>query len=75
LRWIYSRCNLLKHVIVTLFTILPPSLLLRIETFLNYNRHERFSQKNGWKFEAVDIMESDLKGYKACFHLLLNDFN
>ncbi|KAL9360238.1 hypothetical protein Peur_048361 [Populus x canadensis] len=29
-----------------------------------FKMHERFSQKNGWKFEAVDIMESDLKGYK-----------
>ncbi|KAL3604357.1 hypothetical protein D5086_005216 [Populus alba] len=29
-----------------------------------FKMYERFSQKNGWKFEAVDIMESDLKGYK-----------
>ncbi|KAI5599045.1 hypothetical protein BDE02_02G172200 [Populus trichocarpa] len=29
-----------------------------------FKMRERFSQKNDWKFEAVDIMESDLKGYK-----------
>ncbi|XP_075640913.1 peptide chain release factor 1, mitochondrial isoform X1 [Castanea sativa] len=26
--------------------------------------YERYSQKKGWKFEVVDITESDLKGYK-----------
>ncbi|KAF8387737.1 hypothetical protein HHK36_026391 [Tetracentron sinense] len=26
--------------------------------------YERYSQKKGWKFEVVDIAESDLKGYK-----------
>lgn len=26
--------------------------------------YERYSQKKGWKFEVVDITESDLRGYK-----------
>lgn len=28
-------------------------------------RYERYSQKKGWKFEVVDIAESDLKGFKV----------
>lgn len=32
----------------------------------NCNRYEKYSQKKGWKFDVVDIMESDLKGYKVC---------
>lgn len=32
----------------------------------NY-RYEKYSQKNGWKFDVVQIMESDLKGYKVLF--------
>ncbi|XP_028548807.1 uncharacterized protein LOC110099190 isoform X2 [Dendrobium catenatum] len=27
-------------------------------------RYEKYSQKKGWRFEIIDIMESDLKGYK-----------
>ncbi|KAM6541367.1 hypothetical protein CsatB_005814 [Cannabis sativa] len=29
-----------------------------------FKMYERFSQKKGWKFEVVDVTESDLKGYK-----------
>ncbi|XP_015572389.1 peptide chain release factor 1, mitochondrial isoform X4 [Ricinus communis] len=29
-----------------------------------FRMYERYSQKKGWKFEVVDITESDLKGYK-----------
>ncbi|GAB4830637.1 hypothetical protein Ancab_020403 [Ancistrocladus abbreviatus] len=29
-----------------------------------FQMYERYSQKNGWKFEMMDITESDLKGYK-----------
>ncbi|XVE73529.1 hypothetical protein DITRI_Ditri11bG0125500 [Diplodiscus trichospermus] len=29
-----------------------------------FKMYERYSQKNSWKFEVVDIAESDLKGYK-----------
>ena len=32
---------------------------------LSHDRYERYSQKRGWKFEVVDITESDLKGYKV----------
>ena len=32
---------------------------------MNHDRYERYSQKRGWKFEVVDITESDLKGYKV----------
>ncbi|KAL5583043.1 hypothetical protein UlMin_015485 [Ulmus minor] len=28
-------------------------------------RYEKYSQKKGWKFEVVDVTESDLKGYKG----------
>ncbi|KAM0824737.1 hypothetical protein ACQ4PT_070002 [Festuca glaucescens] len=27
-------------------------------------QYEKYSQKNGWKFDAIDIMESAVKGYK-----------
>ncbi|KAK1280601.1 hypothetical protein QJS04_geneDACA004675 [Acorus gramineus] len=29
-----------------------------------FKMYEKYSQKKGWKFEVVDIMESDLRGYK-----------
>ncbi|KAI4319916.1 hypothetical protein MLD38_033455 [Melastoma candidum] len=29
-----------------------------------FKMYERYSQKKGWKFEVVDIAESDLKGFK-----------
>ncbi|XP_010523881.1 PREDICTED: uncharacterized protein LOC104802120 isoform X3 [Tarenaya hassleriana] len=29
-----------------------------------FKMYERYSQKKGWKFEVVDITESDLRGYK-----------
>ncbi|OMO64111.1 Peptide chain release factor class I/class II [Corchorus capsularis] len=29
-----------------------------------FKMYEKYSQKKGWKFEVVDITESDLKGYK-----------
>ncbi|CAN1236354.1 Peptide chain release factor 1, mitochondrial [Linum grandiflorum] len=29
-----------------------------------FKMYERYSQKNGWKFEVVDIAESGLKGFK-----------
>eukprot|EP00268_Persea_americana_P050704 TRINITY_DN5533_c0_g1_i5.p1 TRINITY_DN5533_c0_g1~~TRINITY_DN5533_c0_g1_i5.p1 ORF type:complete len:385 (-),score=77.42 TRINITY_DN5533_c0_g1_i5:22-1176(-) len=35
--------------------------LFAMDIFKMYEKH---SQKKGWKFDIVDIMESDLKGYK-----------
>lgn len=29
-----------------------------------FKMYEKYSQKKGWRFEIIDIMESDLKGYK-----------
>ncbi|XP_020598670.1 uncharacterized protein LOC110038238 [Phalaenopsis equestris] len=29
-----------------------------------FKMYEKYSQKKGWRFEVIDIMESDLKGYK-----------
>ncbi|XP_077218991.1 peptide chain release factor 1, mitochondrial-like isoform X2 [Tasmannia lanceolata] len=29
-----------------------------------FKMYERYSQKKGWKFDPIDITESDLKGYK-----------
>uniref|UniRef100_A0A0D9WEL2 Prokaryotic-type class I peptide chain release factors domain-containing protein n=1 Tax=Leersia perrieri TaxID=77586 RepID=A0A0D9WEL2_9ORYZ len=29
-----------------------------------FKMYERYSQKNGWKFDVIDIMESAVKGYK-----------
>ncbi|PIA60743.1 hypothetical protein AQUCO_00300331v1 [Aquilegia coerulea] len=29
-----------------------------------FRMYERYSHKQGWKFEVVDVMESDLKGFK-----------
>lgn len=29
-----------------------------------FKMYEKYSQKNGWKFDVIDIMESALKGYK-----------
>lgn len=29
-----------------------------------FKMYEKFSQKKGWKFDVIDITESDLKGYK-----------
>lgn len=39
---------------------------------VDQNRYERYAQKKGWKFEVVDITESDLKGYKV---ISLANFN
>ncbi|XP_021900023.1 uncharacterized protein LOC110816222 isoform X1 [Carica papaya] len=36
-----------------------------------FKMYERYSQKIGWKFEVVDVTESDLKGYKNRAFLLL----
>ncbi|XP_020275294.1 uncharacterized protein LOC109849821 isoform X2 [Asparagus officinalis] len=34
-------------------------------TYLKFwHRYEKYSQKKGWKFDVIDIAESDLKGYK-----------
>ncbi|KAL5579950.1 hypothetical protein UlMin_012392 [Ulmus minor] len=30
-----------------------------------FKMYEKYSQKRGWKFEVVDVTESDLKGYKG----------
>ncbi|KAF6167163.1 hypothetical protein GIB67_029801 [Kingdonia uniflora] len=29
-----------------------------------FKMYERYSQKKGWRFEVVDVVDSDLKGYK-----------
>ncbi|CAL9117388.1 unnamed protein product [Musa textilis] len=29
-----------------------------------FKMYEKYSQKRGWKFDVIDIIESDLKGYK-----------
>ncbi|KAE8008375.1 hypothetical protein FH972_004894 [Carpinus fangiana] len=36
-----------------------------------FKMYERYSQKEGWKFEIVDIAESDLRGYKG----FINNYN
>ncbi|XP_044500265.1 peptide chain release factor 1, mitochondrial-like [Mangifera indica] len=36
----------------------------RIATLFEILRYERYSQKTGWKFDIVDVTESDLRGYK-----------
>jgi len=29
-----------------------------------FRMYEKYAQKNGWKFDVIDIMESAVKGYK-----------
>ncbi|XP_031275313.1 uncharacterized protein LOC116133763 isoform X2 [Pistacia vera] len=29
-----------------------------------FKMYERYSQKKGWKFDVIDLTESDLRGYK-----------
>ncbi|EOA27205.1 hypothetical protein CARUB_v10023316mg [Capsella rubella] len=36
-----------------------------------FRMYERYSQKKGWKFEIVDITESDMKGYKVRYFYVL----
>lgn len=31
-----------------------------------YIRYEKYSVKKGWKYEVLEVAESDLKGYKVC---------
>lgn len=33
-----------------------------------HNRYEKYAHKNGWRFEVVDVAQSDLKGYKVHVH-------
>jgi hypothetical protein len=60
LQWIYLECqlscsaaNVCDHHSMSLSLIL-----------LRY-RYEKYAQKNGWKFDVIDIMESAVKGYKV----------
>ncbi|RYR68326.1 hypothetical protein Ahy_A03g014829 isoform A [Arachis hypogaea] len=36
-------------------------------------RYEKYAHKNGWKFEVVDIAQSDLKGYKEASAAIVGD--
>ncbi|KAJ0049569.1 hypothetical protein Pint_16694 [Pistacia integerrima] len=31
-----------------------------------FKMYERYLQKKGWKFDVIDVTESDLRGYKVC---------
>lgn len=37
-------------------------------------RYEKYAQKNGWKFDVIDIMESAVKGYKVQHLLVFPNF-
>jgi hypothetical protein len=50
----------------------PQSMLLNW-ILLRY-RYEKYAQKNGWKFDVIDIMESAVKGYKVQPLSLLPNF-
>jgi len=34
-------------------------------------RYEKYTLKKGWKFEVVDIAQSDVKGYKVHFSYII----
>lgn len=38
------------------------------------HRYERYSLNNGWKFEVVDVTDSDLKGFKVCLIISLSAY-
>ncbi|XP_072060456.1 peptide chain release factor 1, mitochondrial-like [Arachis hypogaea] len=38
-----------------------------------FKMYEKYAHKNGWKFEVVDIAQSDLKGYKVDVQLKNED--
>ncbi|KAL1363289.1 hypothetical protein AAHE18_03G139600 [Arachis hypogaea] len=38
-----------------------------------FKMYEKYAHKNGWKFEVVDIAQSDLKGYKEASAAIVGD--
>ncbi|XP_057734444.1 peptide chain release factor 1, mitochondrial-like [Arachis stenosperma] len=38
-----------------------------------FKMYEKYAHKNGWKFEVVDIAQSDLKGYKEASAVIVGD--
>lgn len=40
--------------------------------WLTQDRYEKYAHKKGWKFEVVDVAQSDLKGYKV--HISFSNF-
>lgn len=65
LQWTYLKCRICPFTGVTPQHLPVLLNLLLINLSLLYYRYEKYSQKNGWKFDAIDIMESALKGYKV----------
>lgn len=61
----YIVCSV--SLVLIIIPLVPERLFL-----VDQNRYERYAQKKGWKFEVVDITESDLKGYKV---ISLANFN
>lgn len=61
LQWTYLKCKFVSILVNSCMHFLS-----RVSSFAYINhRYDRFSHKKGWKFEVVDITESDLKGYKV----------
>jgi hypothetical protein len=60
LQWIYLECQLSCSAanVCDHHSMLLSLILLRY-------RYEKYAQKNGWKFDVIDIMESAVKGYKV----------
>lgn len=56
-------------VLVTNFSIykLLIFFFVLLYKFLCFVRYDKYAQKSGWKFEVLDVAESDLKGYKVFF--------
>ncbi|KAL4373998.1 hypothetical protein AHAS_Ahas05G0137800 [Arachis hypogaea] len=46
--------------------------LFAMDIFKNV-RYEKYAYKNGWKFEVVDIAQSDIKGYKEASAAIVGD--
>jgi hypothetical protein len=60
LQWIYLECRLSCSAA----NVSDPQSVLLNSILLCY-RYEKYAQKNGWKFDVIDIMESAVKGYKV----------
>lgn len=65
LRWRYLKCRLLTYCCYNLFDMSNAVFShLRTLSFI-YIRYDKYSQMKGWKFEVLNVAESDLKGYKV----------
>lgn len=62
--WTFSECKFFPN---DCKCMAEATIFLHTSTVVwNDDRYERYSQKKGWKFDIVDITESDMKGYKVC---------